>query len=245
MNKQILLAPLLLGATLAAQANHYEISAMGGMAISELSNNESVKVHPLVTNDYETDEDVTVGPAVGLGLRYGFDGLAHDNLSLTLGVSGYYINYGDITGTEYPFVNGGSFDTLDYHFRTRSFALMFEPRLVYSKYVFQPYLITGIGSAWNRAYNYKEAPTDPNGSAAPAPHPFRSQTVNAFAYEVGIGVQYKFDKDIYHHLVSLDYRYMNMGHADLGTMSGQLTDDHLEVSPLATQTIMLSLTTAF
>lgn len=245
MSKRIILTSLLLGSTLAATANHYEISAMGGMTISELSNNESVQVNPMVINDYDTDEDTSIGPIVGFGLRYGFDGLAHDNLSLTLGVSGYYLNYGDIEGTEYPFVNAGSFDTLDYHFRTRTVALMFEPRLVYSKYRFQPYLLTGIGSAWNHAYNYKEMPTDPNGSAAPAPNAFRSQTVNSFAYEVGLGVQYKFDKDIYHHLVSLDYRYMNMGHADLGTMAGQLTSDHLEVSPLATQAIVLSLTTAF
>lgn len=221
---------------------------MGGVAISKLSNNEVVTINSDVTNSYLTDEQTDTGPLFGLGLLYEFEGLAHHHLGISLGLSGYYINYGYVSGLELPFINAGSdFDTLDYRFKLKSYALMFEPKIIYTKWEWQPYLFAGVGSSWNRAYRYNEEPSDPSLTAAAA-SPFESHTMNTVAYEVGVGLRYEFDKKPTHHLryfISADYRYMNMGHAELGNRENEATEQHLEVDPLYTQAVVIALTARF
>lgn len=231
-----------------SHGNHVEGTLMGGAIFSQLSNNKSVQVHPLVTNLYEADEEMKSGSLAGATVAYAFEGWEKHHIALSLGLSGYYLNYGEVEGTEYPFANAGSFDTLDYQFNAHSFALMLEPKLVYTQFAWQPYFFVGIGSAWNRLSDYDEKPSNPAGSAAPAAQAFSSKTVNAFAYELGIGVQHEFAhraQNMFRYRLAADYRYMNLGHADLGTMPGQLTSDHLHVSPLSTQALVVSFTTLF
>ena len=102
--------------------------------------------------------------------------------------------------------------------------------------------------AWNTLYDYEEVPTNPNSGAVPSPEFYRDKTHTALAYEVGIGLQYELPHKhthMFHYLVSADYRYMNMGEAELGTMHSQTTSDHLEVSPLSAQALVLAVTIIF
>lgn len=239
---------LLLTMTLTAQANHFQLSVDGGFLFSSLSNNETVDVATTVTNLYETDEKTKLGYLGGGTLAYVFEQVAASDIDIGIGLSFYYMNYGVISGIEYPMINGGVFDTLDYSFKAQSMAAMLEPKFIYAKYNIQPYAILGFGPSWNRLYDYDEVPSDPNGGAAPASNLFRSNTNVDFAYELGLGLQYVLPEhphDLFKYLVSADYRYMHMGKGELGTMLTQDTDDHIEVSPLNTQTLILAITMIF
>jgi hypothetical protein len=59
------------------------------------------------------------------------------------------------------------FPTMDYSYRRSSKVAMLESRLMVTRTTWQPYILVGVGSAWNRLSHYSETPTDPNGSAEP------------------------------------------------------------------------------
>lgn len=233
-----------------SQANHFEIPVMGGVTWSDLSNNHAVEVSssPVLINDYLTDKTTRVGFINGLGLNYSFDHVSEAPFAYHIGVVGYFVDFGEVTGLKLPLANIGSFDTLNYRFRVKSTSLMLQSKMLYTKYPFQPYAFLGLGVGKNRAYDYKEKPTDPTSSAVADPYPFRSKTTTSFAYELGLGVQHRiadYPKNRLQYLLSLDYRYLNYGSAELGAMAVETTRDSIEVSSLHTQALVLSVTTLF
>jgi opacity protein-like surface antigen len=235
---------------LCSQANHFEIPVMGGVTWSDPSNNRSVEVSssPLLINDYLTDKTTRAGYLTGLGLNYSFDHPTEAPFSYLIGLVGYFVDFGEVAGLKLPLANIGSFDTLNYRYRLKSTSLMLESKMLYTKYRFQPYGFFGLGVGKNRAYDYKEKPTDPTGSAVADPYPFRSKTTTSLAYELGLGVQYQiadYPQNHLHYLLSLDYRYLNYGSPELGSMANETTRDTLEVSSLHAQAIVLSITTLF
>jgi opacity protein-like surface antigen len=231
-------------------ANHYEVPVMGGVTWSSLSNNRSVTISdsPLIVNDYLVNKTERNGFMDGLGFAYSFDQASKAPLAYHLGLMGYFVDFGKVTGLELPWINSGNYDTLNYRFRVKSTALMLHSKMVYTGFHFQPYVFLGLGGARNQAHDYKELATDPNGTAVAAPRPFHNNTLTSFAYEVGVGVQHSladYPQNKLHYLVSLDYRYMNFGRAELGMLPTQTTDDQLNVPSVNTQALVLSLTTLF
>ncbi|MDR3476422.1 MAG: hypothetical protein P4M14_00140 [Gammaproteobacteria bacterium] len=244
---QTVIASLLSVFSFSCYANKVDFNLSGGAAFANLSNNSSVQINDVVNNYYQSHSHHTVAPFYGLGLGHTFENIDHRPLNLSLGVSAYYTDLGSVRGTELPFVNGGNFDTLNYHFNVQSTSLLLEPRLIYTYYAWQPYLLAGVGSAWNRLANYSEAPSDPASSASPAPF-YKSHVRSAFAYEVGIGIQHAIfhdEKNKIDYLLSLDYRYMNFGKGRLTNFSGMTSNGHLGVSNINMQALVFSLKTSF
>lgn len=228
-----------------SEARPFEAKAMGGVNVSRLSNNRSVAVSFPVTNDYLTDETTQTGPLVGLGFARGFD---LESYRITVGASGYYLNLEYVSGLELPWINSGSYDTLNYHFHTSAGMLMFESRFIYTATAWQPYATVGIGPSWNRLYGYTEKPTNPSGSAAPVPIGFANNTMPSFAYQAGVGVQHQLfqrPNNRFEYLLAAEYRYIHMGRGELGPLPTQNTSDRIEVSPINTQAFILTFTTLF
>ena len=215
-----------------------------GAAFSNLSNDPSVQINNVVTNTYDTNTSTTTKPLYGVGVSHTFDEVFNRPVNFALGLAGYYTGFNKIGGIEHPFSNVGSFDTLNYQFKADTYSLMVEPRLIYSKYRWQPFVLGGIGGAWNRLYGYSETPTDPASSAAPVPQGFSDNTSTSFAYEVGIGLQRQFfNSNRYNikYLASLDYRYMNFGTGQLGSFPSQTSGERLQISPLELQAVVFTL----
>jgi hypothetical protein len=86
-----------------------------------------------------------------------------------------------------------------------------------------------------------EWPTNSASSAVPSKIKFKNNTNNAFAYELGLGLQHDIYNDRIHNVLfsaSLDYRYVNFGEGKFGaTPAG----DRMEVEHLSTQAIMLTI----
>ena len=114
---------------------------------------------------------------------------------------------------------------------------MFEPNFTLDQYAWQPYVLMGMGMAFNHFSDYSESPTDLS--------PFNSLTQIAFAYELGIGVQYVFTIQSYMPIVALDYRYMNWGNAGMAPFTSQQTNNDLNFGDLKTNSLNLSLILPF
>ena len=219
----------------------------GGATFSRNSNVATVRINDVVLNEYNTTVRTNWNPIWGAGISYPFNNVFGAPYSISAGVAGYLANLGKIRGIEHPFANGGSFDTLNYEFKTNSKALMIESRLAYTNNSWQPFVLLGVGSAWNNLNGYNEVPTVSKSSATPA-LPFTAHTNISFAYELGLGVQ----REIYYDVVnsisysaSLDYRYINFGKGELGNSAIQTSGNRLYVSSLTTQGILLTLNTTF
>lgn len=216
----------------------------GGPAITKLKNTNSVAINHFVVNNYNTHQDAVWGGILGVGVGHVFQHLFNHPIDVSLGVADYSINLGRVQGVEQPFVNDSNFDTLNYKFNAKSNALMIESKLFYTLQKWKIFGLAGIGHAWNDLYNYSETPTDPNASAAMVPQLFSSHTQNAFAYELGIGVQHELFKDTQHKIQyagSIDYRYFRLGKGELGSFPAQTTSDRLCINNLYTQGILFSL----
>lgn len=152
-------------------ASKADVYASGGATFSNLTNVTAVQINNNVTNNYHANTSVSTQPLLGLGIGHTFNNIFNRSLDLSLSLAGYYANFSNIQGTEYPFANVGNFDTLSYQFKAYSLSLMIEPRLIYTQYIWQPFLLAGIGSAWNRLYSYNETSSNSSSSAASVPYP--------------------------------------------------------------------------
>lgn len=241
--KRILFALSLLLTPFICQASKLDILLMGGPAFFNISNGSYINVNQYMLNEYITRSQAQARPIYGLGVAHSFDGF-NKPLSLSLGLFGYYLDYGTIKGTENPFVNDGIFDSLNYKFHARSLSTLIESRFIYTHFKWQPYILAGVGVSWNRLYKYNETPSTSSDSAAIATSQFPSNTMASFAYELGLGVQRQIFIDssgVFQYFLSLDYRYLNNGKAELGQSSVQTTHDHFQVSNLTSQAILFSL----
>jgi opacity protein-like surface antigen len=224
-------------------AGKIDIYLMGGPAFSSNTNANNVRINQYMVNEYRTIAGTQTRLMPGLGIGHTFDQFAQP-INISLGLSGYYSNLGKVKGREYPFIDDGVFDSLNYQFYTRSIAAMVESRLIYLFHGWQPYALIGMGAARNYLYHYSETPTIFAESAATSPYPFANHTLTSFAYELGVGVQKQIFADVKHRLqyyVSLDYRYMNLGKAELGASAVQASNDRIQITHLTTQALIFSL----
>lgn len=216
----------------------------GGPTFTKLKNVNSVAINDFVVNNYITDPHTSWNELLGIGIAHTFEHVFNKPFDISLGITGYTINLGNVKGIEYPFANDGSFDTLNYKFAAQSNALMLESKLFYTHNKWKIFGLLGLGNAWNHLYDYNETPTDPSLSAASVPQVFSNNTNNAFAYEFGIGIQRQLFKDVKRNIryaASIDYRYFNLGKGKLGSFSAQTTNERLRINNLYTQCILFSL----
>ncbi len=225
-------------------ANTVNLNLNFGAVLSQLSNSTSLTTAEGLEKSYTANEGTQSGPFVGIGAEYVLDHLTSMPFALGLGVSAYYIDLGNISGTENPWVTPGLTDTLDYSMQASSVALMFEPRLTYTAYHLQPYILGGIGCAWNSLSNFTE--TTPPGGGAAASNPYGNNTESSFAYEVGAGVQYPLvANQSSGFILRFEYRYLNLGRSELGGSSGQTTNQRLTSNNISTNVVDFGLSYQF
>ncbi|KTC92227.1 hypothetical protein [Legionella cincinnatiensis] len=228
-------------------ANQISFFVSGGPNFSILKNKSRVEINEVITNAYQTNTKTNWQGFWAVGANHTFEKSWFSFYQLSLGIAGYFFELGQVKGTEFPFINEGFFDTLNYNFHAKSSSLMVEGKAIYSKYVLKPYVLVGIGPSWNRFYTYHEKPTEPSLSAAPAVH-FNNHTKETFSYELGAGLDYLLWNDTQHQLqyhASVGYQYFNLDKGALGYSLVQTSKDRLTVKNLYTQGIVFTLAVSF
>lgn len=222
-------------------ANTIHVNLDIGLALSHVSNNAIVSPALGLAKSYTATQGTQSGLFAGGGAEYVFDHPTSLPFSLGLGASAYYVDLGHISGTQTPGSNLGLTDTLNYSMQAHNHTvLLVEPRFAYTAYPLHPYFLAGAGCAWNTLNHFTES-TPPGSNAAPST-PYDNHTENSFAYALGAGVQYPLTKAV---LLRLEYRYLNLGHSELGAASGQTTSDRLSSNNLTTNIIDLGLSYQF
>jgi hypothetical protein len=246
MEKHLLLAALTL-ISFTCHANKFDIYLMSGPSFSNTFNDRYVQINQYEVNQYNASSNYLSRPILGLGIAHTYADFSIP-FRLSLGLSAYYTSFGTTKGTEYPFVNDGVYDSLNYRFDSQSITTMLETHLTYTSYSWQPYGIIGAGVAWNYLSGYSETPSVPTESAASSPYPFANHTNASFAYVLGLGVEKEIYKDTSHNIqysLSSEYRYMSMGKGALGIQSMHHSTGSLQISNLNKKIILFALKASF
>ena len=201
---------------------YWSTNIQGGLSLNSLSNTERV-----AESQYATSDSNSVGGLFGLGLAYN---IPVNAWVMSMGLTGYYLPDVQVKGVKTP---PAGLDPVNYTATGQSFGLLFEPKILWAEYAFQPYFIAGFGLGINDFGNYSETPQ------------FNSETQTNLAYEFGLGVQYVLNQTPNSPIIALDYRYMNWGDAGLAAASGQSTNNGLSFGSLSSNTFNLSLILPF
>lgn len=233
--------------SLTGNASNVTIFLAGGPDFSTLANQPLVKINPVVTNAYISKKHTAQEGFAGAGIAHSLTQQWLPSMQGSLGVAGYFLSMGQLDGIEFPFINDGLYDTLNYTFHAKSTAAMLETRWVYAKYSWQPFVMAGAGNSWNRFSEYGEEPTDPALSATAISPGLNDHIHTSFAYEFGLGIQRSLWQNKVHHVeskASLGYQYFNLGKGRLGPYPVQRSTERLQVNNIYTHAIVLSLSVA-
>ncbi len=214
-------------------ANSTNLSFIFGSAFSSFSNVQYMSPVTGLTNLYAENSAVKTRFFYGFGAEYDFDHITVQPITLGLGVSLYDLSTYNIAGIETPGVNILPYpqDTLNYTIKTKNLTVLFEPKLIYTAFHLQPYVLGGLGYARNTLSNFSEY-TSPGSLAAPSTSLYPNHTTTVFAYEVGSGLQYAFWNHSNSHAIifHVEYRYLNLGQSRLGRASEQTTNQNIHVN---------------
>ncbi|MCD6048194.1 MAG: porin family protein [Gammaproteobacteria bacterium] len=139
------------------------------------------------------------------------------NWGLQLGAAYYQSQPFAISGQVYQFMNP-AYNSINYQYQIFSRRFLAESKLFYTFYQrYHPYLVAGLGEAFNYAYAYQETTSDVYSQTMA---PFAGHMQHSFTYALGTGM----DIDLTQRFkVGAGYRYVNLGKASLGTSPWQTT----------------------
>ncbi len=106
-----------------------------------------------------------------------------------------------------------SADAYKYNYKVVSRQFLVQTKWFYNyQKIFKPYVLGGLGAAFNRAYNYQtKAPRFLTFTRA-----YANNTQTSFAYQLGLG----FDVPMNNHLrLGLSYRFLGLGRISLGAVN--------------------------
>lgn len=247
LSKGLAVACIFLSCANVGNAKPISVFIAGGPNFTNLKNNNLVAINPTLSNAYLPRDQAQWHGFGGVGANYRFNTPKLPAYQLSLGLVCYFFQLDQVQGIEYPFINAGLFDSLNYGFHAKSTSLMLEAKAVYTSLALQPYAVVGIGPAWNKLSAYHEQASNFASSAAPA-FPFSNQSQTVFSYELGAGLQYLLKEDPKHHVRyygSAGYQYFNLDKATLGPSAAQTTAERLKLKNLYTQGIIFTLAASF
>lgn len=222
---------------------HAVLSLSPGIAIS--SELGSSKTFPIVNPD--TDEFYVYSanhPAQTVGVFDGFIGAEwtfYPQWALQMGL-GYNQAWNfQAKGSFLQGVDTQSEDQYSYHYNILTRQLLAEGKLLYQlKKRYHPYVLLGLGAAFNDASDY--------GTNVPPflsfTRQYKDNTQTSFTYSVGVGI----DVDVLEHLrLGIGYRFADFGQVKLGnatidttSVSGTLSQNHLYASEVLAQITIVS-----
>ncbi len=230
---------------------HYEFFVSGGMLMTRLNNQPSLYIGSGQINNYTTSERTTYNPLGGIGIGYAFyptDSDGNSHAKIVLGLSSYYLSLGKVKGINTLFQGDSGAGTLNYQFNAQSIAVFGTTRFVLTDYSWEPFLLAGVGSAWNELDNYSESIVT-NPSPTP-PSMMSAHTDNAFAYQLGIGVQHQIYLNTEDNVscgLALSYNYFNLGSSKLGPYPPvlQTSTNRLGINDMTAHSLLFSIVTSF
>lgn len=150
---------------------------------------------------------------------------------LQVGIAYYVPQSFNVKGIVTQGVDAASANQYPYQYTIQNHQLLLENKLFYAIERYHPYVLLGIGPAWNRTKNFAVNIDPPFTTFS---NQFPSNTVTSFSYDIGFGM----DINITEHLrFGLGYRFTDLGTAKTGkaTIDQTITTNVLSQSHFYTQ----------
>jgi len=134
------------------------------------------------------------------------------------------------------------FYNYDYTYNVRQLRLALRDKLIFEQGLFNqkvmPYVTGSVGIGFNRSYSYTETVLSSAVSTNPA---FANNSLNAFTYSVGAGLQ---TCPWNHFIFGVGYEFMDWGRSALGSAPGQVLNTAPSMSHLYMNTLLFNITFA-
>jgi hypothetical protein len=224
-----------------AQSHAYFINLGLGAGVSVQSSHTQVTtVGTNLNNRYVSDAQSRFSYLIslGAGLRHAINSDTTMALSLDL----YRINFKNTTGVVNPGYNvNPAYDPLNYSVHINpTYAAMAQVRFTWHKDLppikVNPYLLVGVGIAYNSAKNYTET-TPASGTGLPTLNPYKNGNNLSPAFTVGVGISHTFAHE---GTLNLGYQYIYAGHAKLKPFTDQPNNRRFESPALQGHYLILN-----
>ena len=221
---------------------HPIITLTGGAAFNSdagQSNNFSASSTTFSSYHYQpnkTNQVVSI-----FGALIGAEFLINSAWSTQVGLSYYQAGNlhikGIVTQGVEPFL-----DQYSYAYTIQSRQLLIESKWLYNLQYFHPYLLGGIGAAFNNTQNFSVDIQPPFTTFS---HQFSNRSISSFTYVLGLGAEMTITQ---HLRFGLGYRFTDLGNASTGnstigsiTTTNSLTQMHLYTNEVLAQFTCTSL----
>jgi opacity protein-like surface antigen len=129
------------------------------------------------------------------------------------------------------------FNNYTYHYQVRHTHLALKGKLLAERgYIVTPWLSGSLGIGFNQAQDFSNTPTI---SQAVVMSNFASNTIAAFTYTLGVGVERHLNQ---HWQAGVGYEFADWGRSQLNRASGQTLNSGLFLSHLYTNGLLFNLT---
>lgn len=205
-----------------------------GASISQLGQDESFRPLDLCSYHYKPNRSNTTNMLWG-----GFVGsevMRSSSWRFIAGLGYYQPNYLSTKGTLTQGADSASDDTYSYKYQIQSQQLLAEGKLYWiEKDKIQPFLMVGIGGAFNKISDYQTS-VSPFLEFTPA---FSNHSQTSFTYAIGPGIDMGLSKSF---RIGVAYRFTDLGSANTGSahidkipISSTLKQSHVYANQILAQ----------
>ena len=182
---------------------------------------QTLSLYPPFENYYtNTKSSATV---IDGGIFVGIERALTDKIRIQYGIAGYTDAELHPQGDVWLF-SSPLFDTLAYQYNVRHSRIVAEGKFLFDTHYSEalyPYFSWSIGTAFNKASDYKETPLV---AGAVPTQPFNNNTQTAFTWGVGVGIDASVSKNI---RVGAGYQFADFGSISLGRTPAAITSQTL------------------
>ncbi len=210
------------------------IRISGGSAWTSPGKEQTFYLLPGFRNTYTANKSTTAvaDGALFLGQQKTLDQGLQGQIGVTFAMAGNARLQGDIWDDAEPLFNNHT-----YQYKIQHTHLAVEGGLLFEQdNGLIPWLSASIGVGFNRSYAFSNQITIPEARVEPN---FTSNTVTAFTYTVGIGIQKAIKKQVQ---FGVGYLFSDWGKSSLDRATGQTLNSGLSLSHLYTNGVLFNLT---
>jgi hypothetical protein len=236
INRRFFVAILLFlfAVTTNAQAKYrpaINVGLLGGLSIGKIYGKDQTITSPLPFNySFNKANKTKATFLMSLGAMF------------PLSTSKWNINIGLLSGYIFPHKTTGiitGINNYNFQYNVDSIPLLLESKLIYNvTNNFQVGVIIGAGGSWNRSQNYSEQGNPQR------PLIYKDTTKLSFAYEAGINLGYFITKKK-NTMVSLSYRIMNLGKAQINLIRGKIGPSPLSTNKIWSNVVLVGFSQFF
>ena len=215
------------------QISPFVITLSGGPAWYNAGAEQSFYLLPGVEKNYTANKKTRT---LGTGeLFLGFERALNTKLTGQLGFAVSTTSDAKISGDIWEYADS-EFDNYVYSYKVIHTGLAIKGKLLADENLpVQPYISGSLGVGFNQAHAFERTPT----VIGEIPHPrFQPNSVTAFTYTVGIGVQRALDQNW---KVGIGYEFADWGKSHLARFEGQTLNTGLSLNHLYTNELQFSL----